>query len=178
MHATPNSKSLNLVASPIADLPLSLLKSGQLLCLTPDCRGSLLVQKEFYADYIGAGGAVGGCFDVDSKAVYVLGTVEFFAPQTDRDRAAAFRKRIAYSKTLEAIAREPLPLRRVQTILRFLSQRFGPSEVAKIPHELIAQLVGVQANTVSLFWQHHQSKRFRPKGKRESKTANFTIIST
>jgi hypothetical protein len=121
----------------------------------PDCRGALIIQKRFYADFVGPGAAVGSSFDVDCTSVYVIGEVEFYAPTTYTERQQAFQKRREYCETLQSMVMIPTPLDRAATILHQLSLWLDVSVISEIPSGLIAQLAGVLTKTVTIIRQQH-----------------------
>lgn len=131
-------------------LPLSYFKSGQFLSLTPDCQGGLILQKPFYADFVGPGAAVGSSFDVNCISVYVIGAVKFSASTTFSERQQAFQQRMTYTQKLQTIAGVEAPLRRAFLILQQLSQWAGTEEAKKIPDELVARLAGLLSKTVKV----------------------------
>lgn len=134
--------------------PIQLLKSGQLLAIAADCQGGLILQKPFYAEFVGPGAAVGGTFDIQSTSAYVLGKVQFLELTTYAERQQAFQKRIAYIKKFqETILPEQSPLRRACLIMNQLYQWFGVDETKRIPNELMAQLVGVLPGTIAIAQQ-------------------------
>ncbi len=154
MHSTTNhsSKSTahNSAKSRYTSVPLDLFKSGRLLALKPNCRGALIIQKPFYADFAGPGAAVGGTFDFSCTSVYAIGEVEFYAPASYAERQQAFQKRMDYSQKLEEILAVPSPIHRVRAILKVLSQGLQADLVKMIPSNLIAQLGGVLTKTVEI----------------------------
>ena len=133
-----------------AELPLSFFKSGQFLCLTPNCQGGLILQRPFYADFVGAGAAVGSSFDVNCTSVYAIGKVEFCVPATFSGRQQAFQQRMAYSHRLQEIVAEEAPLHRSILILNQLCEWVGDEEAKKIPDQLIARLAGVLTKTLKV----------------------------
>jgi hypothetical protein len=133
-----------------AELPLSIFKSGQFLSLTPNCQGGLILQRPFYADFVGPGAAVGSSFDVNCISVYAIGKVEFCVPATYSKRQQAFQQRMAYSQQLQEIVGEEAPLHRGILILNQLSQWVGAEEATKIPDELVARLAGVLTKTIKI----------------------------
>ena len=133
-----------------AQLPLSFFKSGQFLSLTPNCQGGLILQRPFYADFVGSGAAVGSSFDVNCTSVYAIGKVEFCVPATYSERQQAFEQRMAYSQQLQDIVGEQAPLHRSILMLNQLSQWVGAEEVTKIPDELVARLAGVLTKTIKV----------------------------
>ena len=157
MHLSNNPSCQGTAQSPADNscsrVPLDLFKSGQLLVLKPNCRGWLIIQKPFYADFVGPGAAVGGSFDIQSTSVYVMGEVEFYAPTTYEERQQAFQTRIAYIQKLEEILSVSSAIHRACLMIQQLSLWLGVSHVRRIPLELIAQLGGVLPKTVSVAWQ-------------------------
>lgn len=138
-----------------SNVPLDLFKSGHLLAIKPNCHGAIIIQKPFYADFVGPGAAVGGGFDINCISVYVIGTVEFYAPVTYPQRQQAFHMRICYSKILQKIIEIPSPINRASAVLKRLSQQLGANSLKQIPSELIAQLVGVMTKTVEIARHKH-----------------------
>jgi hypothetical protein len=153
---TPNLTSRHLCEFTAAPVPLSLLRSGQLLVITPDSQGGLLLDKGFYVDLVMPGAAVGGLFDLDCQAIHVIGTVQFYAPATRDDRAMAYQQRMIGKNALKRIILELAPLRRTHQIIQLLARKFGTDEIKKILPEWIARLVGVTPETVHVFWQRQQ----------------------
>lgn len=141
---------LNHTANSASELPLSFFKSGQFLCLSPECQGGLIIHKSFYADFVGPGAAVGSSFDVNCTSVYAIGKVEFCVPATYSERQQAFQQRMAYSQQLQDIVGEEAPLHRSILMLNQLSQWVGAEEVTKIPDELVARLAGVLTKTIKV----------------------------
>ncbi|MEQ9353893.1 hypothetical protein [Coleofasciculus chthonoplastes] len=153
MHPTNDPCAYSSTHSPCTSVPLDLFKSGQLLAIKPDCRGGLIIQKRFYADFVGAGAAVGSSFDVDCTSVYAIGEVEFYSPTTYAERQEAFQKRMEYKETLQSIVVIPAPLDRATTILHQLSLWLDAKLISEIPSAWIAQLAGVLKKTVMIIRQ-------------------------
>ena len=135
--------------------PIQLLRSGQLLSLTTDCYAGLILQKPFYAEFVGPGAAVGSVFDMHCTSVYTLGSVEFWVPSNRTERQEAFQKRVTYIESLQKITLEQSPLRRAFLIVGQLCQWVGTKEASQVSHELIAQMVGVLPGTVAIAWQQY-----------------------
>lgn len=171
--SNPNSLSLSQLAA--ASVPLSLLRSGQLLAITPDSQGGLLLDKGFYTDLVLPGSAVGGVFDLNCKAIRVIGTVRFYAPESRSDRTIAYQKRMASQNLLKQIVSEPAPLSRAHRIIYFLTRKFGSEEMQQMPMEWIAKLVGVMPKTVRLFWHRHQLATAK---KLEDRSTQLQAVST
>lgn len=158
MHLT-HTKTQHSVNSSDSLALLDLFKSGQWLALKPECRGGLIVQKSFYADFVGPGAAVGGSFDINCTSVYVIGEVEFYAPTTYTERQHAFQKRMTYLKKLSEILSVHAHIHRACLILRQLCLWVGVSQSRSIPVELIAQLGGLMPQSVGLGWRHLSAKQ-------------------
>lgn len=141
---------LNHTANSASELPLSFFKSGQFLCLSPECQGGIIIHKSFYADFVGPGAVVGSSFDVNCTSVYVIGSVKFWVPTTYAERQQAFQKRMAYSQQLQELVGQGAPLQRCALILNQLSQWVGAKEANDIPDELVARLAGVFTKTVKM----------------------------
>ncbi|MDC0835546.1 hypothetical protein AY599_12160 [Leptolyngbya valderiana BDU 20041] len=156
MQANVNDSSKKTQALSIS-LPLSLLRSGQILALTPDSKGGLILQKGFYSDWIPPGALVGGYYDIDCTRVYVAGKIRFYAPETHQSRTKALQTRMGQISQLQTIISDPSSFRRAYKILRHLSKWLSYRDMRQIPHELIAQLVGVNPSTVKLFWNRYLS---------------------
>ncbi len=153
-NATNNTALVTLLNSQVKSgsesLPLSYFKSGQFLSLTSDCQGGLILQKPFYADFVGPGAVVGSSFDVNCTSIYVIGTIKFSASTTVSERQQAFQQRMAYNHRLQEIAEIEAPLRRAFSILQQLSQWVGAEEANKIPDEIVARLAGLLPRTVKI----------------------------
>lgn len=161
MHPTNNQSCQKTTQTPAvrtsSRVPIDLLKSGQLLALKPNCQGGLIIQKPFYADFVGPGSAVGSSFDVTCTSVYAIGQIEFYAPTRYAERQQAFQKRMAYSQKLTEILLEDSPLHRAFSIINQLSQWLGADKAQKIPPELIAHIGGLLPKTVAIALQHYQA---------------------
>ena len=152
MHNATNAKLVKFLnqqgKSASGSLPLSFFKSGQFLSLASDCQGGIILQKPFYADFVGPGAAVGSSFDLNCTSVYVIGPVKFCASTIYEERQQAFQKRMAYSQQLQDILQVGAPLERACLILDQLCQWVGAEEAKKIPDELVAQLSGLLPRTI------------------------------
>lgn len=146
------------ILSHVTSPPLQLLKSGQLLSVAPDCQGWLLIQKPYFAEFVGPGAAVGGSFDVKCTSVYVIGAVQFQAPETHLERRQAYQQRIIYIEKLQEISSEPSPLSCARTMVNQLNQWCGIDQVKSIPNEWIAQLIGALPQTIAV------ARQQRPQG--------------
>lgn len=133
--------------------PIELLKSGQLLAVTDSSASGIILQKPYFAEFVGPGAAVGGLFDIECVTIYTLGVAEFTVPSTLGERQHAFRRRIEDIEMMQQLCQSDVPLRRASEILELLCGRFGIDEVRSIPNEVIARLGGVLPGTVQMAWQ-------------------------
>jgi hypothetical protein len=135
---------------------LCLIESGKFLSLAPECCGAVLLQKPFYLDFAGPGAAIGSRFDRHCTAVYLIGTLKFSESITASERQLALQRRMAYAKQLEAIARMKAPFARARSIQHHLNQWLGIQEAKTIPDAWVAQLVGLQPETIAFARKHGQ----------------------
>jgi hypothetical protein len=134
--------------------PIELLKSGQLLAVTDSGESAgIILQKPFFAEFIGPGSAIGGLFDLKCVTIYTLGKAEFTAPATREERQLAFRRRIDNIATMQNLCQSEAPLRRAIDLLDMLCDRVGTNEIRSIPNEVLAKVVGVMPGTIAMAWQ-------------------------
>jgi hypothetical protein len=139
--------------SPKSNQPIELLKSGQLLAVTDSEPAGIILQKPFFAEFIGPGAAIGGLFDLTCVTIYTLGKAEFTAPATQAERQRAFRRRIDDIATMQTLCQTEAPLRRAIDLLDMLCDRMGTDEIRTIPNEVLAKVVGVMPGTIAMAWQ-------------------------
>jgi hypothetical protein len=133
--------------------PIELLKSGQLLAVTNSEASGIILQKPFFAEFIGPGAAIGGLFDLKCVTIYTLGKAEFTAPATREERQVAFRRRMDDVTTMQNLCQSDVPLRRAIDLLDMLCDRMGTDEIRLIPNEVLAKIVGVIPGTIAMAWQ-------------------------
>jgi hypothetical protein len=133
--------------------PIELLKSGQLLAVTDSEPAGIILQKPFFAEFIGPGAAIGGLFDLKCVTIYTLGKAEFTAPATQEERQLAFRRRIDDIAAMQTLCQAEAPLRRAIDLLDMLCDRMGTTEIRSIPNEVLAKIVGVMPGTIAMAWQ-------------------------
>ncbi len=143
-------------------LPLQLFGSGQLLCLPENCQTGLILQSPHYADFAGAGAAVGGEFDIKCTSIYVIGNANFLVPELFQERQRAFRQRLLYMNNLHKITYVRSPVQRAYLIVRQLSQWLGLEAAQNIPPNLVAALVGILPSTVEAGWQQYSQLHTEP----------------
>jgi hypothetical protein len=133
--------------------PIELLKSGQLLAVTDSESSGIILQKPFFAEFIGPGAAIGGLFDLKCVTIYTLGKAEFTAPATQEERQLAFRRRMDDITAMQNLCQSDVPLKRAIDLLDMLCDRMGTDEIRSIPNEVLAKIVGVMSGTIAMAWQ-------------------------
>lgn len=133
--------------------PIELLKSGQLLSLTMNPTSGIILQKPYFAEFIGPGAAVGGMFDLQCVTIYTLGKVEFTVPSTVEERQQAFQRRMADIEKMQTLCQSDVPLARSIEFLGMLCDRFGSEQIQSIPNDVLAKVVGVLPSTIVMAWQ-------------------------
>ena len=133
--------------------PIELLKSGQLLAVTDSEPSGIILQKPFFAEFIGPGAAIGGLFDLKCVTIYTLGKAEFTAPATQEERQLAFRRRMEDITAMQTLCQSDVPLKRAIDLLDMLCDRMGTDEIRSIPNEVLAKIVGVMSGTIAMAWQ-------------------------
>jgi hypothetical protein len=133
--------------------PIELLKSGQLLAVTDSEASGIILQKPFFAEFIGPGAAIGGLFDLKCVTIYTLGKAEFTAPATLEERQLAYRRRMDNLATMQTLCQSDVPLRRAIDLLDMLCDLMGTTEIRSIPNEVLAKIIGVMPGTIAMAWQ-------------------------
>lgn len=134
--------------------PVELLKSGQLLSVGGDDSAGLIIQKPFFAEFVGEGAAIGGLFDLQCVTVHTLGVVQITVPDEKEARQSAFQRRIEDIEAMQNLCQADSPLERGVSVLKFLCERFDKQQVQTIPNDVLAKLVGVLPSTIASAWQH------------------------
>ncbi|WP_299489467.1 hypothetical protein [Acaryochloris sp. IP29b_bin.137] len=125
----------------------------------------LILQKPYYAEYIGPGAAIGGMFDLQCITIHPLGQAELSVPETLDDRQDAFQRRMEDIEAMQQICEKDLPVERAVAVLEMLSQQFHKEEIQMISNDILAKLVGVLPSTMAAAWQqvsHSSQKRNSP----------------
>ncbi|QUY45889.1 hypothetical protein HRE53_26540 (plasmid) [Acaryochloris sp. 'Moss Beach'] len=134
-------------------LSIEILQNGHLWSIVNHQQTGVILQKKYYAEYIGPGAAIGGPFDPECISIHVLGAVEYEIPKTDEMRFSAFQNRIKNIEQLKEICEISSPLNRGIAILVMFSQQFSLEEIQRIPNNLLAMLVGVAPSTITAAWK-------------------------
>lgn len=129
---------------------LTHLGSGQLLQLDSKRRGALIICKRHHAELAGPGSAIGGFFDLDCVRLIPIGDVALIYPQSYPERQKAFLIRLRWMTRVQQVTAELTALKRAKLILDLLKKYFTSETVAKLPDEILAQLVGVLPRTVRM----------------------------
>lgn len=148
--------------------PLEMLKNGQLLSLAQNHPAGLILQKPYYAEYIGPGAAIGGMFDLQCVTVHALGKAELNVPETLDERQDAFQKRMENIEQMQQICEKDLPIERAVAVLEMLSQQFHQEEIQTISNDILAKLVGVLPSTMATAWQQLSQSSRRQTGVSQS----------
>ncbi len=139
--------------------PVELLKSGQILAVCGSEGAGMIIQKPFFAEFVGNGAAIGGLFDLQCVTVYTLGEVNLTVPENKDQRQTAFLKRMADIEAMQELCQLDSSLERGVKILTRLCNQYDTFEVKSIPNDVLAKLVGVLPSTISAAWEqvHYQT---------------------
>ncbi len=143
-------------------LPLQTLQSGQLLQVSPQCRGGLILRNAHYAEFVGPGAAIGCSFDVRVNHVFPIGEVQLVYPELMTTKQQAYQRRRDYIRKQQTLIAEPSALKRAHNIYGFLCKLYGAQIVASIPAELLANLAAVLPGTVQSLWNLYAERSQSP----------------
>lgn len=129
-------------------LPLQTLQSGQLLQVSPQCRGGLILRNAHFAEFVGPGAAVGCSFDIRVNQVFPIGEVQLVYPELVTLKQQAYQRRRDYMRKQQELIAEPSALKRAHNIYSFLHKLYGANVVANISNELLANLAAVLPGTI------------------------------
>lgn len=124
------------------------LNSGQLLMVDPHRHNGVIICKAFHAEFAGPGAAVGGALDVNSTRIIAVGEAGLLHPQTYQERQIAYSKRMHWMRWLQQATDNPDPAQRARILLFSLGEFFSPVDVARLPSDVLARLVGVLPQTI------------------------------
>jgi hypothetical protein len=119
----------------------------------PHKHNALIICKAFHAEFAGPGAAVGGPLDVESVGIVPIGNVSLLHPQTYEDRQNAYAKRMHWMRWLQQTTDNPIPLQRARVLLFSLEEFFSVEDVAPLPNDVLARLVGVLPQTIAMVRQ-------------------------
>jgi hypothetical protein len=132
--------------------PVELLKSGQILAVTDSPMSGIILQKPYFAEFVGPGAAVGGMFDLECVTIHTLGATELTTPASKEERQTAFARRMEDIQNMQNMCQEA-PLRRAINLLEMLCGQYGLEEIRKVPNDVLAKIVGVLPGTIAMAWQ-------------------------
>lgn len=149
--STENSKAggLSTQFSESSDI-LTQLNSGKLLMVNDRRRNGLIIYKRYHAEFAGPGAAVGSFFDLDCQQVISVGNLSLVQPESHEERQKAYLIRRQWIKLTQQFTDNSVPLQRAQMILNQFENYFNPDEIAQLPDEAFALLVGVLPHTVRM----------------------------
>lgn len=157
--------------------PIEMLKEGQLLSLSESYPAGLILQKPYYAEYIGPGSAVGGMFDLQCVTIHPLGKAELSTPETLDERQNAFQRRMEDIEQMQLICEKDLPIERAVAVLEMLTQHFYQDEIQMIPNEVLAKLVGVLPSTMATAWKQLSTGGRKPSSPSQSSAPEPSFAS-
>ena len=104
--------------------------------------------KDYHAEFVGPGAAVGGKFDSDAKAITTVGKISLILPENTEERLQAYKMRRQWVKLTKQITDNPEPTERARVILNQFEHWFDAETVTKLPDDAFAMLVGVLPQTI------------------------------
>ncbi len=127
---------------------LGQIKAQKLLVINPRRKNGLIVYKDYHAEFVGPGAAVGGKFDLDAKAITTVGKISLILPESTGQRLQAYKMRRQWVKLTKQITDNPEPAERARVILNQFEHWFDEETVTKLPDDAFAMLVGVLPQTI------------------------------
>jgi len=155
---------------------LNHLQTGDLLAISPNSDGGLILCKRYHAELVGPGSAVGGVLDVDCTQVIFIGNPCFTKPRSYQDSQQAYEIRQKWIKYLQDLVKLSDPLVRSQKILLLLDKFFNLNHRSNInipPDHTIGMLVGVLPNTINLAKSYRQTINPPTSGRKIDKKPHY-----
>lgn len=145
-----NDKSL--VCRPIIQPTeiLSQLQTGQLLRVRGPRGSALIICHPHHSELAGPGAAVGSVFDLKCSRVIPIGKVSIVYPETRIDRQKAYVLRQQWILFTQKAMDSWVPLQRGKRLLMMLYKYFDPQLIDELPDEVLARLVGVLPDSISM----------------------------
>lgn len=145
-----NDKSL--VCRPIIQPTeiLSQLQTGQLLRVRGPRGSALIICHPHHSELAGPGAAVGSVFDLKCSRVIPIGKVSIVYPETHIDRQKAYVLRQQWILFTQKAMDSWVPLQRGKRLLMMLYKYFDPQLIDELPDEVLARLVGVLPDSISM----------------------------
>jgi hypothetical protein len=140
---------------------LSQLQTGQLLRVRGSRGSALIICHPHHSELAGPGAAVGSVFDLKCRRVIPIGKVSIVYPETRIARQKAYVLRQQWILFTQKAMDSWVPLQRGKRLLMMLYQYFDPQLIDELPDEVLARLVGVLPNSISMARQVLVSERSR-----------------
>ena len=132
---------------------LNHLKNGDLVIVSPESDGMLILSKRYHAELVGPGSAIGGLLDLDCTKVTIVGNISLTKSESYQDSQKAYQTRQKWIKYLQDLVKLSDPLVRSKKILRLLDNccNFNQRpDMDTLPDSTLAMLVGVLPKTIDL----------------------------
>lgn len=147
-NQTPLIPKSNGFSQPLLDS----FSSGKVFIVQNELTG-LILKKDYYAELIHSGSAVGGQFDNQVGGIYTIGDVEVTVPKNRQELQQSIASRQTDIDQMLAFYKERDLLKRAIAVLTMLDQRYGFAKVRAIPTDLLALLVGANEQIINAAWE-------------------------
>lgn len=138
---------------------LSQLQTGQLLRVRGLRGSALIICHPHHSELAGPGAAVGSVFDLKCSRVIPIGKVSIVYPETRIERQKAYVLRQQWILFTQKAMDSWVPLQRSKRLLIMLYQYFDTQLIDELPDEVLARLVGVLPNSITMARQAVVSER-------------------
>ncbi len=131
--------------------------SSTLFAISEQKKSGIILQKKYYAEFLGPGAAIGTPLEEKYANVILIGSPTLVPIETRTDRQRAYSRRIQWMRWLEKIASSGTPTQRAEKLLSSFEAFFGADLVAQLPGEVLALLIGVFPETMqAVQWEQNQ----------------------
>ncbi len=148
INQTPLIPKSNGFSQPLLDS----FSSGKVFIVQNELTG-LILKKDYYAELIHSGSAVGGQFDNQVGGIYTIGDVEITVPKNRQALQQSIASRQADIDQMLVFYKERDLLKRAIAVLKMLDARYGFAKVRAIPTDLLALLVGANEQIINTAWE-------------------------
>jgi len=150
VNAQPNVNVHNVDVKVESRLQLILkqIQQGHSFTVDPKRRTGLILCKAFHSEFAGPGASIGGAFDLDCKAIVMIGGLWVNPATSQMDSQKAYRIRRAWLRMIQEFAELNSPAQRAKKILAQFDLYFGRTIAAQIPDHALGALVGVLPQTI------------------------------
>ncbi|MBP0020000.1 MAG: hypothetical protein J7647_20910 [Cyanobacteria bacterium SBLK] len=139
---------------------LSNMRSGQLFFVKANKGSGVIICHPHHAEILGPGAAVGGMLDLDCHRLIPLGKVALTYPESYEQRRESFQIRQKWIGAAQKAIKHPVPLKRAYLMVMMIEKYFGRKAIAELPDEILASIVGVLPQTMTIARQ--QRKQVQP----------------